>query len=503
MSITHLDFESRPADVVRSIRDTLLAFAGTFADEASLMSTLELANTVAAVEKLSHVVEYLQVLGARAVDRQNIAATGESAQATTWNIQAAGGGQPVSEFRDTPDYLRARLLIGRSVARRRLRLAASIVPPRFLNGTTGTPRLEHLSAAMAAGQLGDQAAVIISDSIERVRHVATTPQAQDLLVAMERALTAQAVESDTDVVRVVARHWEAALDQDGREPTEELLRSRQGVFVKGVKNGLHRLEIIATEGQFEVLTTAMNTAANPRIAANRTSNGVTTGVTSDGVTRDGLTSDGFVAAGRTPDGRTRAQLLLDGLVGACRIALTTSELPATGGHRPQVMVTIGLEELLGKVNGTGHAVFVGPVSPNTVRRIACDADIVPVVLGGKGEILDVGRARRFFGPVLRRALIARDKGCSFPDCTIPAVWCEAHHIDPWCTSGRTRISNGVLLCGHHHDLMEQGNWTIEMRRGVPWFIPPPYVDPERKPLRNRYRHVAVTSDSLSAASPPE
>ncbi|MBG6190286.1 hypothetical protein IWX64_001226 [Arthrobacter sp. CAN_A212] len=494
MSITHLDVEPRPADVVGSLRDTLLAFAGKFADQASLMSTLELANTVAAVEKLSHVVEYLQVLGARAVDWQNIAATGESAQTTTWNIPAAGGGQTVSEFRDTPDYLRARLLIGRSEARRRLRLAASVVPPRFLNGTTGTPRLEHLSAAMGDGQIGDQAAVIISESIERVRPAATTPQAQDLLAAMERALTAQAVESDTDVLRVVARHWEAALDQDGREPSDELLRSRQGVFLKGMRSGLHRLEIVATEGQFEVLTTAMNTAANPRIAINQTQ---------EADHDAGSAPDGLTPEVRTPDGRTRAQMLLDGLVGACRLALTTSELPATGGHRPQVMVTIGFEELLGRVNGTGHAVFAGPVSPGTVRRIACDADIVPVVLGGSGEILDVGRARRFFGPGLRRALIARDKGCSFPDCMIPAVWCEAHHIDPWSASGRTRISNGVLLCGHHHDLMDQGNWTIDMRRGIPWFIPPPYVDPERKPRRNRYRHVSVSTAHLSATSLPE
>ncbi|MHA7294608.1 DUF222 domain-containing protein [Arthrobacter sp. HLT1-21] len=229
------------------------------------MSRLELANTVAAVEELSRAVEYLQILGAHAVDQQNIAATGESGQTIRWSMPGVEGGSPRGEFRDTADYLRARLLIGRSEARRRLRLAATVVPPRFLNGSSGTPRLQHLSTAMAAGEVGGRAAALISDSVERVRPAATTPQARGMLVAMEQALTSQAAESDTDVLAVVARHWEAAIDQDGNEPSDELLKSRQGVFLRG----LHRLEITATEGQFEVLSTVMNTATNPRIATNR------------------------------------------------------------------------------------------------------------------------------------------------------------------------------------------------------------------------------------------
>ena len=141
--------------------------------------------------------------------------------------------------------------------------------------------------------------------------------------------------------------------------------------------------------------------------------------------------------------------------------------------------------------GGGYSIFGGPVTARTVRKIACDADLIPVVLGGRGEVLDVGRARRLFGVAQRRALVARDKGCAFPDCTVPAVWTEAHHITPWVAGGRTDLSNGCLLCSFHHRLVERGNWSIEMRHGIPWFTPPPYIDPGRTPRRNRHRELTL------------
>ena len=71
-----------------------------------------------------------------------------------------------------------------------------------------------------------------------------------------------------------------------------------------------------------------------------------------------------------------------------------------------------------------------------VRKIACDADIIPVLLGSEGRILDIGRTTRIFPPHIRKAITARDQGCAFPGCTIPAPWCEAHHITYWSHGGR-------------------------------------------------------------------
>ena len=168
--------------------------------------------------------------------------------------------------------------------------------------------------------------------------------------------------------------------------------------------------------------------------------------------------DGGNDGGNVPlDLRTRPQKRLDGLVGAAKVALAAGTLPAAGGLRPQVMVTIDYRDLLarlghsdgdlqgtsdGDVQGTvrgpfrpgattehtGNLLFTGPVTASTVRKIACDADIIPVLLGSEGRILDIGRASRVFPPHIRKALTARDQGCAFPGCTIPATWCEAHHI---------------------------------------------------------------------------
>jgi hypothetical protein len=223
------------------------------------------------------------------------------------------------------------------------------------------------------------------------------------------------------------------------------------------------------------------------------------------------------------DLRTRPQKLLDGLVGACKVALAAGSLPAAGGLRPQVMVTIDYRDLLDKLRledntphepdptaGTGAAgssaafrrpvftrrertgtlLFTGPVTASTARKIACDADIIPVLLGGEGRILDIGRSSRIFPPHIRKALTARDQGCSFPGCTIPAPWCEAHHISYWSRGGTTGTDNGTLLCSHHHHVIHKERWTIELRTGVPWFIPPPHLDPRQRPRRNTYFHPA-------------
>ena len=131
-----------------------------------------------------------------------------------------------------------------------------------------------------------------------------------------------------------------------------------------------------------------------------------------------------------------------------------------------------------------------------MRQIACDADIIPVLLGGGGRVLDIGRASRIFPPHIRKALIARDRGCAFPGCTIPATWCEAHHIDYWSRGGTTGTENGTLLCSHHHHVIHKEHWTIQLTTGIPWFIPPPHLDPRRQPRRNHYFH----PDDLTTAA---
>ena len=411
------------------------------------------------------------------------------------------------------------------------------------DGEPGTPALPVLAEAMAAGDISGNAAALVTDSIARARHAADP----GTLEAMEASLVAQAAESDADTLAMVAKTWETAVDQDGAEPTEEELRSRQGMFYRGRRRGLHQFVINTTDDQYEALATVMNSAANPRIqsdaietAANHNaanhpdtdeSDSGNAGTAEAGVgttpngpaVRDGARRRAGHCTGSTDrrgrsrklhgaeagpagvdpavvegmDDFTRAQKLLAGLVGACRIALNTGRLPDSGGHRTQVMVTAGYEQLAGLLSGGGSAVFNGPLSAKTVRRMACDAEIIPAILGSKGEVLDLGRSQRFFSRAIRRALLIRDKGCAFPGCTMPAFWTEAHHIVPWWAGGRTEVNNGVCLCGLHHDLIEQGNWKINVLDGIPWFTPPDYIDPDRQPLRNTYWQTHVPPRPLT------
>ncbi|SDH56030.1 protein of unknown function [Arthrobacter subterraneus] len=498
MAVALLEHHGVDDSLLRAVRSDLLAFAEHFESGYLLLGREEVVAALVGVEEISRVVDHLQTLVARAAEDHSLAATdGQEAH------------------KGTAEYLRAKLGVSRSEANRRLRLGQDVLPAVPGPGAPVQAPLPALAAATRAGVLSTRAAMVVRDAVHRVRAVATGRQVE----AMEEHLVRQAVESDEDVLRVLARRWESVLDQDGVEPTEKVLRARQGVFLRGRRHGLQFLEIGATDEQFEYLLTVMNTATNPR-ANGTTPPGTRTGggnqpaepgtpgnqaPNSQGPGDQGPGDQGpgdqgpgdqgpgdqgpGVNAQPVPGRPTRAQELLDGLVSGCRIALAGDGLPATGGHRPQVMVTINYRDLLSDLGQDGHAVFAEQMSARSIRKLACEADILPLVLGGKGQVLDIGRAQRLFPPHLRRALVARDKGCAFPDCTVPATWCEAHHIVPWAAGGTTSISHGVLLCSRHHHLLHEGNWSVESVQGIPWFRPPKYIDPHRNPKRNRYRQV--------------
>jgi hypothetical protein len=188
-----------------------------------------------------------------------------------------------------------------------------------------------------------------------------------------------------------------------------------------------------------------------------------------------------------PDLRSPGQRRADALVEICRLAMACGELPDNGGDRPQVVVTVGIDTLRSQV-GAATLDDGSPLSATVARRLACDAAILPAVLGGAGQVLDVGRERRLFSGPIRRALILRDRGCAFPGCDRPPRWCDGHHIVSWVDGGPTSLENGVLLCGHHHRLIHHSDWQarINPADGLPEFIPPQYVDPGRRPQRNRY-----------------
>ncbi|SDC54132.1 HNH endonuclease signature motif containing protein [Rhodococcus tukisamuensis] len=229
------------------------------------------------------------------------------------------------------------------------------------------------------------------------------------------------------------------------------------------------------------------------------------------------------------DPRTASKRNADAFTQIIRGHLDNARGPKEGGERPHVTVTIDVDALRDAVsataqipatgawdrhgweyhsdNATGpvggehcagcadirpprhyrrrrHATmpWAGPISAAVAARISCDAQVTPVFVDRGGNPLDVGRTTRIISPRLRKALVARDCGCAFPGCGRPAAWTDAHHVRHWSDGGPTALSNLVLLCKKHHTMIHKNHWAVQIESdGHPWFTPPAWVDPLRRP----------------------
>ncbi|WP_460455383.1 DUF222 domain-containing protein, partial [Arthrobacter bambusae] len=425
------------------------ALRSTALSDARSFTFPDAADFAGKVEEISRTVEFLQLVAAQAVERtrseaqaarqpsaapgwrtgwtepteasagpaipaDTATAAGTAIPADTATAPAPEGpatnlaeaADPVDDgYRNAAEFLRARLRIGIGEARRRLTLASGVLPRTGITGQDVPARHEVLAVALSTAAVPSRSATIISTALDQVRHLAD----QETTLQMEHSLTRTAVQSDPDFVNRMAKRWVDAIDQDGTEPGEEELRHRQGAFIRKTRRGLHHLEIFATAEQFETLATAMNTATNPRLQHHTDDTAAAGAQDPDPAgTTGGPAGHPEHTADPALDRRSRAQKLLDGLTGACSIALATGGLPANGGLRPQVMVTIDYQDLLERIDretpttanlrpgtsprpGTGASTFQGPIHPSVIRKIACDADIIPVLLGSDSRVLDIGR----------------------------------------------------------------------------------------------------------------
>ncbi|MFC3760227.1 DUF222 domain-containing protein, partial [Tenggerimyces flavus] len=197
-----------------------------------------------------------------------------------------------------------------------------------------------------------------------------------------------------------------------------------------------------------------------------------------------LVLDPLAAPQPGPDGRdTRfpEQRNVDALDEACRRLLAERLVPSHGGNPTQLVVTV--TQTGGRTLHTGIE-----LSRKIVDQLMCEADrtflVKPEDQPGRVSILTDAQQRLFQGK-LRRLLELRDGGCAFPGCDRPPGWCHAHHVTPWSKGGSTTRDNGVLLCGYHHRLIHQGAWQVRIALdGLPEFLPPDWIDPHQRPLRN-------------------
>ncbi len=201
------------------------------------------------------------------------------------------------------------------------------------------------------------------------------------------------------------------------------------------------------------------------------------------------TGQGHPACGEDEDPRDHGTRLWDALVGLAQHALDAQIVPESHGTRPTVVVHVDADDLH-DARGRGTCDDGGEVSGTAVSRMACDADLVRVLLDADGCVLDVGRRHRLVTPTIWTALVARDRHCAFPGCTRPPVMCHAHHIRHWTHGGPTSLDNLVLLCGHHHRTIHHSPWQVRLHTDDhrPEFLPPPtHARPAPEWIRYRSR----------------
>ena len=289
----------------------------------------------------------------------------------------------------------------------------------------------------------------------------------------ERLLVEFAQQNPADQVRKLAARWRDALDVDGIEPREAALTQLTSLhrFVRA--NGMKRYVLDADPVAAAYLDAVIDGHVGATIRRLRF-DAEGSGVGTSGV------GEGDAFAEVLEDTRSLGQIAAESIVQLARhgIACTNTEIPV---RATSIVVRMSLESL---ITGLGAAHLDGietPISAGTARIMAADAEIIPEVLGGDSEVLDLGTRRRLFSRAQRLALIERDGGCAFTGCDAPPSHTEAHHIEWWKKGGPTNLDNGILVCSRHHHDIHRDNWDIQVIDNVPWFVPPSSIDVTRTP----------------------
>ena len=233
--------------------------------------------------------------------------------------------------------------------------------------------------------------------------------------------------SERDLAICVRRTADLLRPDRAVEHDADVVRAHRSLTTARGPVGLSRYTLLLDDDGAAVVDAAVEALARPR--------------------RDEDTGD---LDRRTPAAR-RADALRD-LV--ARAVEAPDGLPRPA--KTTVLVTIPLEVLQRRVRGAGLTLTGGVLTTDAVRRMACDAEVVPLVLGSQGEVLDQGTAVRLFTTAQIRHLWVRDRGrCTFPGCSKPARWTDAHHLVHWADGGPTDIANAALLCRAHHTVVHR------------------------------------------------
>ncbi|WP_085872898.1 MULTISPECIES: HNH endonuclease signature motif containing protein [unclassified Nocardioides] len=293
---------------------------------------------------------------------------------------------------------------------------------------------EPVRVALAAGDLVVEQAQVIVAAVEQLPADLDT----GLVEQAERHLVAEAAHHDARTLRILGRRlFEVIAPEEADEREAKLLEREERAAQESLRFTMAEDGHGRVHGRFtlDALTGAMLKKALLAIAAPKHQ-----------ATQGPL---GERRPGPERMGRAFAELIQ---------RYPVDQLPNTGGLNATVVVTMTLETLEGRLQAA-HLDTGEHLSPGLARRLACEAGIIPAVLGGPSEVLDVGRKTRFHTTPMRIAMALRDQGCTATGCDWPPGLCHAHHDHPWSKGGGTSAKDGRLLCPKHHTRAHDPSFT--------------------------------------------
>ncbi|MFE7224793.1 DUF222 domain-containing protein [Nocardioides sp. NPDC057577] len=330
-------------------------------------------------------------------------------------LASAGDIAEETGAKDASGWLRTELLVDKGVARSQIKLA------------TGLAKYDLVAAGLAEGVVSQDKARVITKALDAVE---SDPAAsgEDLALA-EKLLVDYASQLTANELKIAGRRVLAEIDPARFEAAEAKALQREEehaarrTFFSSRDNGDGTIDIHARVSRAVGmrLRTMLDSLAQPRKWSAEDKGRK--------APYDRLLGQAFARVVETYD---------------------VDLLPRHGGHATTMFITMSVEDLRNDL-GTAALGFDGDqITAAEARRLACNANLVPTVLGTNSEVLDLGRTARLAHPIQHRALRLRDQGCQAEDCDAPAAWTEAHHLKPWSEGGKTDLANMVLLCPSDH-----------------------------------------------------
>lgn len=452
-------------------------------------------------------------------------------------------------FKNATELLQKLLNITFPEARDRINSVAHLLPHTDVNGIKVPPKFPMLADELTTGKAAPRELRSAAKKLEAIRpHINQQPDPPALASELEQKVATSVHTEDPGSTQQLLNSIKETLERQNLNPSEEVVRARIGLFYRGFKSGVTEFVLRVRPQDAEFIfslcaqtdnprtktgdragllkqssmgnapqptpTSPSNTSNNTDAAAESTvfpdfllAPSATTGepiatpeelaaLTLGGNTRPPASSPEAFHTERfetlnqsTPgdDGLTPAQRHLQGLLNLLKSNGRPNGKKITGLPSPQMLIIATLAELEDRATSSGITQHGQRLSPAELRQNLCICGAIPIIMNGKSQILDLGRAERYFPDYMRQAILARDGGCIVPGCTVPPEHCEIHHLDAWEKGGLTRIEDGVPLCSNHHHAIHAGLLrALRNAEGLPAVILPKFMDPAQTPRRNTY-----------------